>query len=74
MRRRTDFSVGTVDRLAGFGDGIIDLSLAFFHAQADFQLLLQRKVLEVESLAGADPNARELLSDLPFFRTRYYRG
>src|SRR6202030_4405755 len=49
-----------VDRLAGIGDGLIDLLLTFLHAQADFELLLQRQVLEAEGFAGSDADTGEL--------------
>src|SRR5206468_2314226 len=49
-----------VNRFAGMGDGLLDLAVALLHAQADFQLLLQREVLEVESLARSDADARKL--------------
>jgi hypothetical protein len=48
------------DRLAGIGDGLIDLLLTFLHAQADFELLLQRQVLEAEGFAGSDADTGEL--------------
>src|SRR5207302_5445718 len=37
-----------VDRLAGVGYGLVDLSLRFFPAQANLQLILHREVLDVE--------------------------
>src|SRR6202035_5569313 len=49
-----------IDRLAGIGDGLIDLLLTFLHAQADFELLLQRQVLEGEGFGGSDADTGEL--------------
>src|SRR3977135_437269 len=53
-----------VDLLAEVGDGLLDLSVTFLHAQTDFELLLQRKVFEVHGLAWPDANARKLGSYL----------
>ena len=49
-----------VDCLADIGDALVNLSLAFLHAETDFELLLQREVLEVEGLARPDTNGRKL--------------
>src|SRR5580704_4173789 len=57
-RQRAD--APAVNSLAGIGDGLVDLALAFLHAQADLQLVLQRESLEVEGLARPDADAREL--------------
>ena len=53
-----------------FGDGGVDLALALLQPESDFQLLLDREVLEVECLAGPDADAGELCPDLSLIRRR----
>jgi hypothetical protein len=43
-----------IDGRAGFRDASVDLALALLQPESDFQLLLDREVLEVECLARPD--------------------
>src|SRR6266852_1172750 len=52
------------------GKILFNLLAAVIHAQPDFKLVLQRKILEVEGLARADADAGKLLANDTFFRPR----
>jgi hypothetical protein len=62
--RRNSVSIPSIDRRADIRDGFVDLAITLFlHAQADFQLLLQREVLEIEGLAWPDADTCKLGAD-----------
>ena len=52
-----------VDPLADMASSLVDLLFALLHAQADFDLVSEANVFEVEGLAGTDADARQLVAD-----------